>query len=152
MLGYPVCVKDIDNTVNQIMGTLVTDSRNVYDKMETEALSIKGAEKRTDLELLALKESQLRNRVHIRWVHGEAQLSNGLTKGSEYKQLELFYSMNQKWRIVEDVERASARRRKALGLSPLEPREEKTPDLPGGDDHRKIYIILNHTMLLKYMW
>ena len=97
MLGYSVNVKDIDNTVNKIMGTLVTDSRNVYDKMETETLSIKGAEKRTDLELLALKESQLRNRVHIRWVHGEAQLSNGLTKGSEYKQLELFYSMNQKW-------------------------------------------------------
>ena len=130
MLGCPVNVKNIDDTVNQVMGTLVTDSRNVYDKMETETLSIKGAEKRTDLELLALKEFQLRNKVHIRWVHGEAQLSNGLTKGSEYKQLELFYSMNQRWRIVEDVERASARRRKALGLSPLEPREERKPELP----------------------
>eukprot|EP00435_Cladocopium_sp_Y103_P048422 s1300_g14.t1 len=134
MLGNHVDVKDIDATVNKVEGTLVTDSRNVYDKMESETLSIKGAEKRTDLELLALKESQLRNQVKIRWVHGEAQLSNGLTKGNEYKQLELYYSMNQSWRIVEDVERASARRRKALGLSPLEPREKSEGDKPGDEN------------------
>ena len=58
----------------------------------------------------------------MRWVHGEAQLANGLTKGNEFKQLELFYSMGQRWRLVEDPERASARRRKASGLAPLETR------------------------------
>ena len=122
LLGWPVDVRNIDQTVNKISGCLITDSRNVFDKLETETLSIKGAEKRTDLELLALKSAQIRNQVEMRWVHGEAQLSNGLTKGSEFKQLELFYTMGQRWRLVEDVERASARRRKALGLGPLEPR------------------------------
>ena len=92
--------------------------------METETLNIRGAERRTDLELLALKAAQQKNAVIIRWVHGEAQLANGLTKSSEFKQLELFYSMGHAWRLVEDEERASARRRKALGLQPLESRKE----------------------------
>ena len=122
MLGFPVDVRNVDQTVNQVPGSVVTDSRNVYDKLETETLNIRGAEKRTDLELLALKAAQIRNQVAMRWVHGEAQLANGLTKGSEFKQLELFYSMGQRWRLVEDPERASARRRRASGLAPLETR------------------------------
>ena len=47
-------VKDIDFTVNQTDGCLITDSQNVFDKMETKALNIGGAERRTDLELLSL--------------------------------------------------------------------------------------------------
>ena len=120
MLGNPIDLWNVDEAVNQIPACLVTDSRNVYDKMETEVLSIKGAEKRTDISMLCLKEAQGTNEVEIRWVHSEAQLANGLTKGREYKQLSLFYDMNQRWRIVEDPERASARRRKAEGLGPLE--------------------------------
>ena len=105
-----------------------TDSRNVDDKLETEVLSVKGAEKRTDLELLSLKSAQVRNAVEIRWVHSEAQLSNGLTKSNEHKQLHLFYRMGHKWRIVEDEERASARKRKLLGLEPLENRKSHGPE------------------------
>ena len=91
-------------------------------------LTIRGAEKKTDIELLGLKESQNRNGTKIRWVHSEAQLSNGLTKAREQKQLDLFYQMGQYWRIVEDSERASARKRKLHGLGPLENRQTK--DLP----------------------
>ena len=131
MMGVPVDVRNVDATVNSIDGSLVTDSRNVYDKMETETLNIRGAEKRTDLELLALKSAQWRNYVKIRWVHGEAQLANGLTKSNEYKQLELFYGMGQCWRMVEDPERASARRRKAAGLGPLESRVATQEELLG---------------------
>jgi hypothetical protein len=84
---------------------------------------VKGAEKRTDLELLSLKSAQLRNAVEIRWAHSEA-----------HKQLHLFYRMGHKWRIVEDEERASARKRKLLGLEPLENRKsqgpEKEPETP----------------------
>ena len=74
MLGHPVLVKDIDATVNKVLGDPGDDSRNVYDKMESETLSIKGAEKRRDLELLALKDAQVRSKVHIQWVHVEAEL------------------------------------------------------------------------------
>lgn len=121
-MGYPVDVRNCNATVNHVPGTLVTDSRNVFDKLETEVLSIRGAEKRTDIELIALNDSQLRNKVSIRWVHGEAQLANGLTKTKEFQQLNLFYKMQQRWRIVEDPEKASARRRKSAGLLPLEDR------------------------------
>ena len=130
MLGFGVDVRNVDETVNRVPGCVVTDSRNVFDKLETETLNIRGAEKRTDIELLALKSAQERNQVVFRWVHGEAQLANGLTKEGEYKQLDLYYKMKHQWRLVEDPERASARRRKALGLEPLDERVKHQRDVP----------------------
>lgn len=120
MLGFPVQVRSINKAVNTIQGCVVTDSRNVFDKLSTEVLCPKGAERRTDLELLSLKESQLRNHVCIRWVHSEAQLANSLTKTKEMRQLMLFYQMHQTWRIVEDSSMASAKKRKQRGQPPLE--------------------------------
>jgi hypothetical protein len=120
MLGMAADVRNVDASVNSVIGCLITDSRNVFDKLETEVMVLKGAEKRTDIELLSLKAAQANNQVIIRWVHGEAQLSNGLTKANEYKELLLFYRMHHRWRIVEDDEKASARRRKTMGLAPLE--------------------------------
>ena len=108
-----------NDVVNQVSGTVVTDSRNVFDKLETEVLVVRGAQKRTDIELMALKQAQLRNHVSFRWVHSEAQLANRLTKGSEMRQLLLYYEMGQSWRIVEDPSGASARRRRLQGLDPL---------------------------------
>ncbi|CAE7633802.1 RE1, partial [Symbiodinium sp. CCMP2456] len=89
-----------DETVAKVTGCLVTDSRNVYDKLYTEVLVIKGAEKRTNIELLAIKEAQRNHGVLIRWVHSEAQLANALTKHGS-KELELYYRMRHAWRIVE---------------------------------------------------
>ena len=107
-----------DEAVLKIPGCLVTDSRNVYDKMSSEVIVVKGAEKRTSIELLGLKEAQRRTNVVIRWVHSEAQLANSLTKEHGLRELELFYRMQQQWRIVEDERMLSARRRE-LGLQPL---------------------------------
>ena len=67
----------------------------------TEELSTKGAERRTDLELLCVKSAQRHNHVALRWVHSEAQLGNELTKGGA-KELELFYRSGQQWKIVSD--------------------------------------------------
>ncbi|CAE7216023.1 RE1 [Symbiodinium sp. CCMP2592] len=86
-------VREKDQIVSRVPGCVITDSRNVYDKMMSEVVSIKGAEKRANIELLGLKESQ--------WA------------GS--KELELYYKMGFKWRIVEDEKMRSARRRKAQG-------------------------------------
>ena len=115
-----VDTKDPDSTVKKVLGCVISDSRNVYDKLQTEVLSIKGAEKRANLELLALKESQLRTNVHIRWVHSEAQLANTLTKANGGREMELYYRMGHQWRIVEDDRMRSARKRKSEGMSPLE--------------------------------
>ena len=111
---------DPDALVRLTGGCVVTDSRNVYDRLNTEVIVIKGAEKRTSIELLAIKESQSSTGVELRWVHSEAQLANSLTKAGGHREYDLFYKMNHQWRLVEDTSMMSAKRRKDLGLLPLE--------------------------------
>ncbi|OLQ06746.1 Retrovirus-related Pol polyprotein from transposon TNT 1-94 [Symbiodinium microadriaticum] len=108
LLHGHVNLRQPDHTVQRTTGCLVTDSRNVYDKMHNEVLVIKGAEKRTSIELLGLKEAQRRTDVAIRWVHSEAQLANSLTKQGGKHELEMFYKMGFRWRIVEDEQMMSA--------------------------------------------
>ena len=112
--------RDAVRKVKQTDGCLITDSRNVYDKLREEVLAIKGAEKRTSIELIGLKESQWSTDLQIRWVHSEAQLANGLTKAHGGKEIELFYQMGHIWKIVEDPQMRSARRRRSEGLEALE--------------------------------
>ena len=55
------------------------------------------------------------------WVHSDAQLADGLTKGKVSFRLEEFFGVHEQvWRIVFDTEILSARRRKVLGLGPLD--------------------------------
>ncbi|CAE7316570.1 RE1, partial [Symbiodinium pilosum] len=82
-----------DEHVKKTGGCLVTDSRNVYDKLDTEMLVVKGAEKRTNIELLALKEAQWNTGVSLRWVHSEAQLANSLTKSNGQREYEMYVRM-----------------------------------------------------------
>ena len=112
------CVFDVDKTVNKVLGCVISDSRTIYDKLMTEELSVKGAERRTDLELLSMKHSQRVNHTILRWVHSESQIANALTKGGA-KELELYYKMNGVWRIVVDAEMRSARKRRQDGLDVL---------------------------------
>ena len=111
--------RDAQGAVRKVPGCLITDSRNVYDKLNTEMLTVKGAEKRTDLEMIGLKEAQRNTALTIRWVHSEAQLANSLTKSGGGRELELYYQMQHQWRIVEDKQMRSARRRKQDGVAPL---------------------------------
>eukprot|EP00435_Cladocopium_sp_Y103_P052562 s251_g16.t1 len=120
MRGFPVDIRHPNEVINSISGCLISDSRNVYNKVSSEVLCAKGAERRVDLTLMRIKESQQVNQVIVRWVHSDAQLANSLTKGRELRQLLLFYDLGHVWRIVEDPSMASARRRKEQGLEPLE--------------------------------
>ena len=81
MMNAQVNIFDVDSIVRSVPGCLISDSRNVYDKLQTTELTIRGAEKKIDLELLCLKHSQRETKVNLRWVHSEAQLGNSLTKG-----------------------------------------------------------------------
>ena len=119
MIGKGTNVFDVDKTVNQITGGVISDSRNVYDKLQTEEYSTKGSEKRTGLELMCLKHAQRVNHVHVRWVHSEAQLGNALTKANA-KEKERFYTMGSQWRIVSDEKMRSARKRRTEGIEVLE--------------------------------
>ena len=78
-----------------------------------------GAEKRSDLEAIAIKESQTNTHLQLRWVHSDAMLANSWTKPSEKWQVNLYLQLQQHWRIVHDVNMKSARRRKAEGLDPM---------------------------------
>lgn len=111
--------------INTVGGCIISDSRNVYDKLSTEELSTKGAERRTDIELLCVKCSQKTNHTTVRWVHSEAQVSNALTKVSA-RELEHFYRMGHRWRIVHDPSMKSSRRRRSEGISTFQQNPGKT--------------------------
>ena len=119
MLHAEVDVFHVEDMAKRIPGCLISDSRNVYDKLQTAELSAKGAERRTDIELLCLKASQRSTNLVIRWVHSEAQLGNALTKGGA-KELESYYGLGGLWRIVHDPQMRSARKRRQDGLAPFE--------------------------------
>ena len=114
MMGFPVNIRNIRPVINHVPGCLITDSRNVYDKVSAEVVSTKGAAKKVDLTLMRIKESQVLYNLVVRWVHSDAQLSNSLTKGKELRQLLLFFEMGQRWPM------SSARKRKMKGQLPLE--------------------------------
>lgn len=99
--------------MNTVAGGLIADSGNVFDKLSTEVVCTRGTERRVDIELMGLKQAQLRNGVVVRWAHSDAQLSSSLTK-NEQRQLQLWYKMQQRWRIVQDDAMASAKRRREL--------------------------------------
>ena len=120
MLGNDVQVRHTEEQVAKISGVLVTDSTNVYDRMQTEVYVPKGPEHRTSLELIGLKEASVKTQMPIRWVQSDAQLANSLTKDSEPQQLQKFYHLNQHWKIVDDPLMRSARNRKRLGLDALD--------------------------------
>ncbi|OLP92132.1 Retrovirus-related Pol polyprotein from transposon TNT 1-94 [Symbiodinium microadriaticum] len=109
-----------EEVARRVPGCLITDSRNVYDKLATEVVVVKGKEKRSNIELLSIKQSQYATGLHVRWVHSEAQLANALTKVGNARELELFYRMSHQWKIVEDDFMRSARKRREQGLKPLE--------------------------------
>ena len=128
--GRSLCTGDLhgyhpDSIVKLTSGTLVTDSKNLFDKLSKETLVIKGAEKRSDLEAIALKESQDNTELQLRWVHSDAMLANSWTKSTEKWQVQLFLRMKHHWRIVHDSNMVSARRRKAEGIDPMFSEEQR---------------------------
>lgn len=120
-------VFEITDTVNIIPGCIISDSRNVYDKLQCEEISAKGAERRTDIELLSVKASQKQTKLIVRWVHSEAQLGNALTK-AQAKELEMYYTMGGCWKIVEDDQMRSARKRRSEGIPALNNEKPNTSD------------------------
>ena len=79
-----------------------------------------GAQRRVVLELLAIKESQNRTHLRVRWVSSQAMLANTLTKRGEDMQMGRFVQLGQRWRIVEDQEMFSGRKRAQMGKPVLD--------------------------------
>lgn len=99
---------------------VVTDSKNLYDRLDRDSPTVKGEEKRPTIESLSLKDSTWETQMTLWWIHSDAQLANSLTKSTEKQQINLYYQLGQKWHIICDEQMKSARRRKAEGIGPLE--------------------------------
>ena len=112
--------KHANETVNYVEGVLISDSKDLYDRLSSTVLTLSGAEKRSDTETLCLKEALEENHVHLRWVNGESQLANSLTKLDEPQQILMFNDRNGRWRVVYDEGLVSGRRRKQQGNGPLD--------------------------------
>ena len=117
--GFIPHVRETDECVRETRGVLVTDSRNVFDRMRQPYISPTGEQKRVDLELLMLKDSQVRTGLQIRWVNAQAMLANSLTKIGEDSQCNRYIACGQKWKIVDDPLMFSGRRRQKHGLDGL---------------------------------
>ncbi|CAE6972698.1 unnamed protein product [Symbiodinium sp. KB8] len=104
---------------SKLRGLLGAISWHAQQGHRIDLMAVERAERKSNLELLSVKEAQIRTELQVRWVHSEAQLGNSLTKQNGGHELELFYKMGQAWRIVEDPAMRSARKRKADGVPPL---------------------------------
>ena len=119
-LGGQVSVWRCNDAVMAVDGVLISDSTNLYDRLHQTVLTLKGAEKRTDTETLCLKESMEATNLKVRWVNGDSQLANSLTKAREPDQLMEYFRRGGCWRIVHDTTLMLGRRRKQLGIIVLE--------------------------------
>ena len=119
-LGGRVNVWRCDDAVREVDAVLISDSKNLYDRLQQTVLTLKGAEKRTDIETLCLKESTLSTNLCVRWVNGDSQLANSLTKENELHQIHEFFRRDGQWRIIFDPNLLSGRKRRQMGISALE--------------------------------
>ena len=108
---------------------LATDSKNTYDNMGKIAAFLNSKEKMIGVDLAKLQESCARTDLKIRWVNGDAQLANSLTKSHEQAQLNLFYKLGGRWRLVYDETYTSARKRRHAGTTALEDVHQSLPEV-----------------------
>ena len=106
---------NIDEQIKKVPGVMITDSKNCFDSQRSESSCLGQSEKRVGLELLAYKLQTEACGTETRWVHGDAQLANSLTKPGEMRQWDLFVASNCRWKIVHDDKFESARKRKLQG-------------------------------------
>ena len=69
---------------------MVVDAKNLFDKLQRATPVVKGAEKRSDIEALSLRQNLQRSETLLRWVNGGGMLANTLTKTHEKGQGWLF--------------------------------------------------------------
>ena len=116
MRGFPIDTRNVDAAAIPTPGFVITDARNLYDKMNRATPVIKGAEKRSDIEALSLRENLERGQGQLLWVNGNAMLSNSLTKPHEKSQMMLYVKMNFRWKVVYDEAMMSGKKRTKMGL------------------------------------
>ena len=116
--GISVNLNMPERVLKEIPGTVIIDAKCIYDALTSQNQPLQLAEKRTALELLAyLKNTEL-NFTETRWVHGGANLADGLTKLGVHPMLREFLTTHT-WSLVQDKSQMSGKKRQAKGLSKL---------------------------------
>ena len=115
-LGFDLASTDAE--VKQVPGIVIIDAKAIYDTLNSQNQPLQLAEKRTALELLAYLRNTERNGTETRWVHGAANLADGMTKLGAAQMLWEFMSTST-WSLVHDEEQKSGKKRKAIGLDKL---------------------------------
>ena len=122
LTGYEVDVHEADMYAQVVPATSIIDAKAIYDAI-TSRTSVHGMiEKRTAIELMAYIQDTSRNGTKTRWVHGGANLADGLTKAPTDKRLEEFITKGE-WQIVDDPEAKSAKKRAKDGEGRLDSRK-----------------------------
>ncbi|CAK0903294.1 unnamed protein product [Prorocentrum cordatum] len=81
--GWKPDLRDPWAQVRKVQECLITDSKNLYDRLRCPEKRMGGKEFRTGLELLALRDGIVACGCPVRWVHTGAMLANSLTKDHE---------------------------------------------------------------------
>ena len=117
--GKDIDLNQVDEIVKQVPGTIVIDAKSIYDALTSQNQPLQMAEKRTALELLAYLRNTEANGTQTRWVHGGANLADGLTKLGAHPMLREFLETSS-WSLVYDPAQQAGKKRQAKGLGKLE--------------------------------
>ena len=144
LCGYELDARRPHLCSSRTPGHLVTDAKNLFDKLYAPILTMKGSEKRANIEALGLRESIERMGTTISWVHGDAMVANSLTKPNEKHQMLLYIQMGFRWKIVYDENMQSAKTRKKLGLDAMEG-DTAAATTYNNSTHQQITTFHNHS-------
>ena len=117
----PLVLANSDLLLSRWKTCMIVDAKNVFDavcKIETAGLQLE--EKRTAIELLAIKQRLQQALVDLRWVNSDQQMSDALTKPWQHESL-IRALQESMWRIVYDPSYQSAKRVRALKQSQQNP-------------------------------
>jgi hypothetical protein len=117
--GVEVNLEDPDDTVRTVRGAVIIDAKSIYDTLSSQTQPLQLSEKRTALDLLAYIQNTELNGTDTLWCHGEANISDSLTKVQATK-LIVDFMQKSEWALVRDPQNLSGRKRRQQGKDLLE--------------------------------
>ncbi|CAK0859422.1 unnamed protein product [Prorocentrum cordatum] len=119
----------VNDAISTCPGVLVTVGKSGYETIEkSESAGLGVRDKRTGIECLGIRQQKQQTGLHIRWVHSDAMLADGLTKDCAAKALLEFFRSGQRWRLVDDPLHRLARKRESEGIDKLDHGTPLDPD------------------------
>ena len=113
-------MRDCQEQIKKVPAIVAVDAKSIYDSMHSASGPLGIEEKRTCIEMIGFQQAALRENIEVRWVHGESNLSDSLTKPAAFHQLQMCSRAGFCWKLVYDPNMLSAKKRKQMGLAPLQ--------------------------------